>query len=50
MDSVICACPSCDAKRCYQVRYPRDSDDFESDDACECCCHEPDEDSYKPLT
>jgi hypothetical protein len=47
-----CCCPSQDARRCYEIRYPPPIDDLEradyfdrlqeDGDECECGCHEPD--------
>lgn len=50
-----CICPSTNARRCFEIRYPPPTGDFErsmwfedqeiygSMDECECGCHEPDE-------
>ena len=45
-----CACPSADARRCIEIRYPtpplEDDDGFgpDDDEKCGCVCHEPDPD------
>lgn len=50
--SKACCCPSPNAKRCYEIRYPPPLGDFERSrwiedqeilgtDECECGCHEP---------
>lgn len=48
-----CACRATGARDCYSARYPRppsyicdDADDELEREACECSCHDPDEDEY----
>ena len=51
MSESPCACPSTDAHRCYEIRYPAPIDDLdrsyyferiqEDDCRCECGCHGP---------
>lgn len=51
-DKGRCCCPSTDARRCYEIRYPPPLGDFErslwfddqdihGSEECECGCHEP---------
>lgn len=50
MSEKTCACPSPNARRCYEIRYPAPIDDFargeyftvlDDEGGCECGCHEP---------
>lgn len=46
-----CACVSSDARECIRRRYNHALDTLEdeyctSDERCECCCHDQDEDDY----